>query len=89
MKFGALWSAGRQGVNDCVVEGTMVGGTMANEDDADEGAAAGCMKEAARGEVAVGGTVMDCSRGEEGEDDDTVGDRRIDKLAPNLRPKAI
>ncbi len=53
------------------------------KNDADEGAAAGFMKEAAGGEGAVGGKVTDCSREEEEEedddddDDDTVGDETV------------
>ena len=59
------WGAEKsgEGVNDGVVEGTVVGGTTATEDDANEGAA----EEAARGEGAVGGTLADCSE----ENDDT------------------
>ena len=61
-----------EGVNDGVVEGAVVGGTTATEGRANESPTADCMKEAARGEGAVGGTVTDCSR-EEGSDDGTTG----------------
>jgi hypothetical protein len=42
-----------EGVNDGVEGEAVVGDTTATDDDPDEGAATGCMKEAARGEGAV------------------------------------
>ena len=59
-----------EGVNDGVVEGAAVGGTTATEGRANESPTADCMKEAARGEGAVGGTVTDCN---DNDDDDTTG----------------
>ena len=64
-----------EGVNDGVEGEAVVGDTTATDDDPDEGAATGCMKEAAaRGEGAVKVTVTDCSREEE---DDTGGDETV------------
>ena len=65
-----------EGVNDGVEGEAVVGDTTATDDDPDEGAATGCMKEAARGGVAVGVTVTDCSR-EEDDEDDTGGDETV------------
>jgi len=66
-----------EGVNDGVEEEAVVGDTTATDDDPDEGAATGCMKEASRGEGAVGVAVTDCSREEEEDDDDTGGDETV------------
>ena len=68
-----------EGVNDGVEGEAVVGDTTATDDDPDEGAATGCMKEASRGEGSVGVAVTDCSREEEedDDDDDTGGDETI------------
>jgi hypothetical protein len=69
-----------EGVNDGVEGEAVVGDTTATDDDPDEGAATGCMKEASRGEGAVGVAVTDCSR-EDDDDDDTGGDETVAFLA--------